>query len=181
MSRENNQSGFSAVGAILALAIVTLLVVVGWLIYKDHHKTPVTNTSHVSKTMTTAPTAITASATTNLVTTFYNQYMACFNSGNANGDCTSNLVKQYGTANLYTYYKPSNGSYPADPIMCAQDNPPSFTVSDVTTARNSAAGEVTENFSTPSIIKFTVINQSGVLKIDSITCNPPLVASQGSL
>lgn len=36
---KNNQKGFSLIEAILLVAIVVLIGVVGWLVYKDHHKT----------------------------------------------------------------------------------------------------------------------------------------------
>jgi prepilin-type N-terminal cleavage/methylation domain-containing protein len=59
---QRNQSGFSAVELILVIVIVALISVVGWLVYKDHHKTmpaATTNTStnkSVSSTGTTTAT-----------------------------------------------------------------------------------------------------------------------------
>jgi prepilin-type N-terminal cleavage/methylation domain-containing protein len=39
MKKINNESGFSAVELILVIAVIALLAVVGWMVYKDHHKT----------------------------------------------------------------------------------------------------------------------------------------------
>lgn len=47
-----NEKGFSAVEAILIICILILIGVVGWLVYKDHHKTsavPVSTTASTSK------------------------------------------------------------------------------------------------------------------------------------
>jgi Tfp pilus assembly protein PilV len=191
---KNSQKGFTAVEGLLIVLILVVIGAVGYMVYHNDHKTKTLNASTSASTQstkstvsnsnkpvaTTSPAAISASAVTSFVTTFYNQYAACFNSGNLNQTCTTNLVNQDGTSNLYSYYKPSTGSYPADPIMCAQDNPPSVTVSGVTTTSTSASGVVTENFTTPNTVKFTVVSQSGNLKLDTVTCSPPLVASQGS-
>jgi hypothetical protein len=186
---QNNQKGFTAVEGLLIVLIIVVIGAVGYMVYHNDHKTKTVSVSTTAsnkpatttKTTTTpAAAAISASAVTSFVTTFYNQYAACFNSGNLNQTCTTNLVNQDGTSNLYSYYKPSTGSYPADPIMCAQDNPPSVTVSGVTTTSSSASGVVTENFTTPNTVKFTAVSQSGNLKIDTVTCNPPLIAQEGS-
>jgi Tfp pilus assembly protein PilV len=139
---QNNQKGFTAVEGLLIVLIIVVIGAVGYMVYHNDHKTKTVSVSTTAsnkpatttKTTTTpAAAAISASAVTSFVTTFYNQYAACFNSGNLNQTCTTNLVNQDGTSNLYSYYKPSTGSYPADPIMCAQDNPPSVTVSGVAT------------------------------------------------
>jgi len=52
-----NQSGFGAVEALLILIIVILIGVVGWLVYKDHNKTPANaSTTTSTKTATAATT-----------------------------------------------------------------------------------------------------------------------------
>ena len=105
------------VEVVLVLVIVVLIGVVGWMVYKNHHKTTKTviTTSSTTKpatsnktTTSTTPTVLSQSAVTQLATTFYNQYIACFSNGkgNPNQTCTTNLVDQYGTSNLYSYYKP---------------------------------------------------------------------------
>jgi hypothetical protein len=125
---------------------------------------------------------VSVSATTNFVSTFYTEYTKCFTTGNLNQTCTKNLVGQDGTKNLYAYYIPPTGySYPADPITCAQDTPNSISVSKGTVYSGAASGTVAEAYdSGPSSIQFSVVGQSGNLKIDSITCNPALPASLGS-
>jgi hypothetical protein len=116
------------------------------------------------------------SSVTQFVTAFYNQYAAC-HGGKGGPTCTSSVVNEYGTANLDSYYTPAAGySYNADPITCSQNLPSGVEVSDVTLTPNQASGTVTEDF-TPSITTmFVVVDQSGTLKIDTITCNPPAVA-----
>ena len=174
---KNNQQGFSAVELMLILVIVVLIVVVGWLVYKDHHKTT-TSTSTTTSTTSSTQSKISESSVTQLVKTFYNKYSDCFSNGNLNQTCTTNLVNQYGTSNLYSYYKPTSGSYAEDPIMCSQDSPSNISVSTLTATSSSATGTVVENFGTSSSnVKFSVIKQGGNLKLDSVTCSPPAVVS----
>jgi uncharacterized protein (UPF0333 family) len=62
-----NEKGFSAVEIVLVIVIVVLIGVVGWLVYKNHHKTAtaaITTTSS-DKTITPAKTTTTTSTTTN--------------------------------------------------------------------------------------------------------------------
>jgi cytoskeletal protein RodZ len=178
---HNHQKGFATVEAVLVLVILILIGVVGWMVYKNHHKsTSSTTSSHSttssSNTSTSSSTQTTVSAAdvTQLATDFYNQYKACTDT-----TCKTNLVKQDGTANLLSYYQPSNGSYAEDPILCAQDVPNSVSVSGVSAAATSGSGSVTENFdSGPTTVKFTAVQQSsGDLKVDTVTCNPPLTPS----
>lgn len=178
-----NQQGFGAVETILVLIIVILIGVAGWLVYDNHHKQPPppakTSTSKATTTTNAAPPQpanIAATDVTQLVTDFYTKYKTC------NGDytCETNLVKQYGTTNLYAYFKPATGTYTADPIMCAQMLPDSIgAVSGVTTTSTSASGTITTNYTGASggKIKFTVTKTTGNLNIDTITCSPPLHAS----
>lgn len=57
---HKNESGFSVVEVVLVLVIVALIGIVGWLVYKDHHKTNTTNVTTSSSnnpaTTTTTPT-----------------------------------------------------------------------------------------------------------------------------
>lgn len=57
---KNNNDGFSAVEVVLVLVIVGLIGVVGWIVYKSHHKA---TTSSVTTTSSTKP-AATQKATT---------------------------------------------------------------------------------------------------------------------
>ncbi len=134
-----------------------------------------TASSAAALSTTTMPPVMSASSVTQFVTAFYNQYAAC-HGGRGGPTCTSSVVNEYGTANLDSYYTPAAGyAYSADPITCAQALPGGVEVSDVTLTPNQASGTVTEDF-TPSITTmFVVVDQSGTLKIDTITCNPPLV------
>ena len=51
-----NEKGFSGVEVVLAVVIVALIAVVGWLAYKNHHKTtPTLTNSTTTKTATTTP------------------------------------------------------------------------------------------------------------------------------
>lgn len=52
---RKNELGFSAVEVVMVVAIVALLGVVGWLVYKDHHKTTAKNTPIVQPYKTTTP------------------------------------------------------------------------------------------------------------------------------
>lgn len=62
---KNNQSGFSAVEVVLVIVIVALIGTVGWLVYKNHHKTPVATvtTTSASKPATSTKTTTTTSTT----------------------------------------------------------------------------------------------------------------------
>lgn len=53
---KNNQEGFSAVEVVLVVVVVALIGIVGWLIYKNQHKTARTSTA-TSSTTKPAPTA----------------------------------------------------------------------------------------------------------------------------
>ncbi len=94
--------------------------------------------------------------------------------------CASSVVKKYGTANLDSYYTPAAGyAYQVDPILCAQNTPTGVQVSGVTTTANKASGTVTEEgFAQPYTTRFMVVDQSGTLKIDTITCNPPVIPAK---
>ena len=64
MKKINNESGFSAVELILVIAVIALLGVVGWLVYKNNHKTAISTalangTSVTTKTKTTSTSATT--------------------------------------------------------------------------------------------------------------------------
>lgn len=55
---RNNQQGFGAVEIILVVAVIVLLGVAGWLVYRNHHKatntSPTTTTSNIHKTSSTS-------------------------------------------------------------------------------------------------------------------------------
>ncbi|HUD06300.1 MAG TPA: hypothetical protein VMR34_00265 [Candidatus Saccharimonadales bacterium] len=57
---NNNDSGFSAVELILAIVILALIGTVGWLVYKNHHKT----TSASAATVSTAKPVYSSTKTT---------------------------------------------------------------------------------------------------------------------
>lgn len=60
-----NDSGFSAFEAILILVVLTAIGFAGWLVYKDHHKTPVANATTTSNNASTnSATKTTPSANT---------------------------------------------------------------------------------------------------------------------
>jgi hypothetical protein len=114
------------------------------------------------------------SSVTQLVTTFYNRYLAC--AGPNTVTCDNSVVKEYGTGNLDSYFTPAAGYlYQSDPILCAQDTPRAVHVSGVTSAPNQASGTVTEDFTSSITTMFVVVEQSGTLKIDTITCTPPVM------
>ncbi len=121
------------------------------------------------------PPVMSASSVAQFVTTFYNQYLAC--QGTNAVTCSSSVVNKYGTPKLDSYYTPAAGyEYDSDPILCAQDSPTGVQVSGVTTTPNTASGTVNEEgFGSANTTTFVVVNQSGTLKIDTITCNPPLM------
>ena len=133
-------------------------------------KTP-TNTS-------TTLSPISSTAVSTLLTNFYNQYISVA----GKQSLESQLVQQNGTSNLQAYFTPKAGySYPEDPILCAQDIPSGITVSNIVTTNKTATATVVEGFKPPGNIKVSLVSDStGSLKIDSITCTPPDVASQGS-
>src|ERR1035438_1728382 len=58
---RNDNSGFSAVEVILVIAVVILIGVVGWLVYKDHHKTTTADTTTTSATKPATSTKTTTS------------------------------------------------------------------------------------------------------------------------
>lgn len=61
---QKNQDGFGAVEAVLVLVIVILIGVVGWMVYKNHHKTAMTAANNVTKTATSPTTPATTKSTT---------------------------------------------------------------------------------------------------------------------
>src|ERR1035437_3697826 len=125
---------------------------------------------------TTTPPVMSASSVTQFVTTFYSDYFACWRTNDAS-TCATGLVRENGTPNLESHYTPAAGyAYQADPITCAQNYPPAVHVSGVTTTPTRASGTVTEDFARPITTGFVVVDQSGMLKIDAVTCTPPLEA-----
>jgi cell division protein FtsL len=182
-----SEKGFSVFEVILAIAVIVAIAVAGYLVDKDHHNSASTQTKLSSKNMTinkknstssSKPSVVEASSVTKFMTDFYSKYTECFNNGNPNQTCTMNLVSQYGTTSLMSYYMPSTGTYASDPIDCAQATPTSFVVSGITVNSDVASGNVIEKFGTDTkAVKFAVINQSGSIKLNTITCAPPLTPS----
>jgi outer membrane murein-binding lipoprotein Lpp len=122
---------------------------------------------------------LTAASVSNLIGGFYKQYFMEEDShtGSSQSNDIYKLISQYGTSNLLSYVNPTSGGYAANPITCSQDFPylDSVNVSNIDLGMDSAMATVTEYFSNSNDdINATVVNQSGVLKIDKITCNPPL-------
>lgn len=170
-----DQSGFTVIETLLLILVLAVIGFGGFYVWHTEQKPAATN-----KTVSTTPATLSISATTQLLNTFFTKYIAADNaSGTPTGlSAVKQLVEQYGTSNLLTYAYPTTGSYDSNPITCSQDIPTSFTVSGVTSTTSSATGTINEVFGTVSTsIKATVVSQSGSLKVDSVTCNPPLVPS----
>lgn|GEM_PF-1803979 len=96
---HKNERGFSAVEGILVLIIIVLVGVVGWFVFKNHKKTPVTNTS-TSTTQTPAATVKTEPAKTIAYS-------------NADLGVTLNYPESWGTATLAdgSLYQYQSGGY----------------------------------------------------------------------
>lgn len=96
---KKNESGFSVTEVILVVVIVALIGVVGWLVYKDHHKTTTVNitntpatkpsTSISSKTATTNPYAGWKSYSNSQLSF---QYPSNWTAGNGPGDSQSTVA-----------------------------------------------------------------------------------------
>ncbi|HUD81259.1 MAG TPA: hypothetical protein VMR08_01355 [Patescibacteria group bacterium] len=69
---SKSEKGFSAVEIVLVIAVVVLIGVVGWLVYKDHHKT---TTALVTTTSSTKPATSTSTKTTTTPTTTNVNYL----------------------------------------------------------------------------------------------------------
>jgi len=63
MKKTNNESGFSGLEFIVVILVIIILGLVGWLVYKDNHKTS-----------TTPPKTTTSSTTSNSPTSGWNTY-----------------------------------------------------------------------------------------------------------
>ncbi|HEY5267825.1 MAG TPA: hypothetical protein VII94_01670, partial [Candidatus Saccharimonadales bacterium] len=64
MKKINNEYGFSAVELILVIAVIALLGVVGWLVYKNDHKTTITTVNKNTTSATTSANKSNSGATT---------------------------------------------------------------------------------------------------------------------
>jgi Tfp pilus assembly major pilin PilA len=195
-NQPSNSKGFGLAGVLIVVAVVVVLGGVGGYIYHHDHEAKSTdnttvakNTSSASSTQTrsssnseqTSTPAISVSAATQLLNNFYNQYLGFEKADPPQTTETSQLVSQDGTAALVGYYTPKTGySYYENPIVCAQGLPSSISVTNVSSTSTAATATIVETFGkSSSDISAKVVSQSGNLKIDSITCNPPLVAQQG--
>jgi len=58
---QKNESGFSVAEIVLVGVVIALIVIVGWLVYKNHHKT---TTASVTSASSTKPTTSTKTVTT---------------------------------------------------------------------------------------------------------------------
>lgn len=65
---KNNQKGFSAIEAIMLVVIVALIGAVGWMVYKDRHKTTVTTTTTQPTKTSSTPTSQQPTANTTTYT-----------------------------------------------------------------------------------------------------------------
>ena len=65
---QKNELGFSVVEIVLVVVVIALIGTVGWLIYKNHHKT---TTAAVTTTSSTKPTTSTKTTTTTATTNPY--------------------------------------------------------------------------------------------------------------
>src|ERR1700722_1729362 len=52
---KKNEHGFSAVELVLVIIIIVLIGGVSWIVYKNHHKTNLSNNLSTSTKLTTAP------------------------------------------------------------------------------------------------------------------------------
>lgn len=177
---NKKQSGFSVVELVMALVIVVLLGVVGWLAWDRMQKLSSNNDAATSKSSTntnassnstnnssqTNTSSIDGNAAASMVAEFYGKY-AVF------GSDREELIKQYGTTNLLSDWN-SASSDPSgagsDPIECAQAIPESVTVTGHSVSGSTATVSVKEAFgSTDDNVTVSVVNQNG-LKIDHVTC-----------
>lgn len=127
----------------MALVIVVLLGVVGWLAWD---KIQTTKGADAEK----------------FVSTFYQKYTDF-------GNDRVTLIKQYGTANLLNdWNQATSGIVGSDPIVCAQAIAPTNTTGFKV---NGSSVDVTVNeaFNTPQTLTVKVVDQNG-LKIDHVTC-----------
>lgn len=169
---NKQQSGFGAIELVMALVIVVLAGVVGWLTWDKLQSLPASKNSSAADTSTTtssssnSTSSIDGNAAAGLVAEFYGKY-AIF------GSDREGLIKQYGTANLLNDWN-NAGSDPhgagSDPILCAQAIPESVTIVGHTVNGSAADVKVNEAFGeTTDSLTVSVVNQSG-LKIDHVTC-----------
>jgi len=167
---SRNEKGFSAIEIVLVIVVIALIGAAAWLVYKDHHKT------------TTTSTPLSVAAVTSLLNSFYNQYITANKStSDTQAAQMKQVIQELGTSSLVNYAYPSTGSYPENPIICAQDIPNSFSVADVTTTPTSGTGTITELFGSNIVkINATVVSVPGNMRLNTIMCNPALTPQQGS-
>lgn len=145
---DRKGSGFSVLVLLLAVVIILLLGVIGWLVW--------------SRIQATFINGIDAES---LVLNFYQKYT----DGNTD---RSTLVSQYGTPALqaeYNQFISSPGEISGfDPLTCVQGIAPT-TITSYKSYRTNADVTVSEAFNPPVTLTVSVVNQSG-LKIDHVTC-----------
>lgn len=142
---NKKQSGFGALVLVMALVIVVLLGVVGWLAWD---KIQTAKGADAEK----------------FVSTFYEKYTDF-------GNDRVSLIKQYGTANLLNDWNTATSNpygVGSDPIVCAQAIAPT-SVTGYKVNGSSVDVTVSEAFNTPEVLTIKVVDQNG-LKIDHVTC-----------
>lgn len=108
---SKNQKGFSTVEVILVIVIVALIGTVGWLVYKNHHKTTALNTSTTSSKATTKSTVANNTKTVATANSYAGwksysnsqvsfQYPADWTASNGPGDSQSTVADA--TSSTYT-------------------------------------------------------------------------------
>jgi Tfp pilus assembly protein PilV len=166
------QKGFT--GIEVALVLLAIAAIGGGGYYAYHARM-----THQAQTKTTAPKqasspSISDSSARSFVQSFYNSYIKA--SGSTRQELA--LVQTNGTSSFVSAYKSANDY---DPVLCAQNTVPSFTIDSVklpsttqATVSIQRAGYETEGDEVLHIIQ----PSSGPLKINSIGC--PMPASTSS-
>lgn len=101
---KKNEAGFSAVEMTLVIVIVALIGAVGWLVYKNHHKT---TTAAITSTATSSTKPATSTKTTTSATqptTSSNKPTTCTTSpaSNKESDASYLTITQWGVRAPYT-------------------------------------------------------------------------------
>jgi hypothetical protein len=188
---RKNESGFSAIEAILIIVIVVAVAGVGWFVWhskqvadknlaqanstsptfkKSQKKTSTVvgtpgqtpSTTAVSKSL---PGMVNLADATQFTKDFYDTYFK--NVPVNNGQIST--VQKYGTSNLEFYYNYYQHGF--DPIVCAEATPTSVTAKGISTSNGVASVDITENYGSggPVLIHAQVVFRDS-LKIDSVSC-----------
>jgi hypothetical protein len=182
---RNNQKGFGAVEGVLIVAVVVLLGVVGYMVYKNHNKTPANNSKNISAntpttsktpSSTATPKTYTAQEAVTFAQKTYDDYLTALNKANKD---TSNAqpvahvglaaVKDNLSSDLYTK---AAAATQATPFSCTAQY-----VTDKYTASLSSSDK------TSAVVAVSISNGGGLhtdgmiaivdltsLKLTSVTC-----------